>query len=568
VNVELSPINAVVAAAVVLDGTHSGPTAWSIIESLTPEPLRKLAWPTYAAPPKGQALTAETRDAAAFECIRQLGAQGLRATQLALVEQLGTAQGIDGMVAVDGWVETLRACVGKPTPEIAEAELRERVIRLCHVALQRELESAAIHSQRGDVPNAVARIAQLQTLAAQIPGAQRRLPPRIGRAHKHEFVRTKTDRLISTGFPSIDEPLGGGIQPGDFIGLGARPSVGKSMFMYSLARSQIYAAAAVNVDQGRQPAEDRLRVRDDGSPVAVLFVSLEMSTKSLLGRFACDMLDMNTKTFRRDVDAAVHESELASNVGIDGWLESLDHAPSPFTIVDATYLGTLNVVSIVSTITTWATIQRAAIPDVRLLCLVDYFQHVTPEVNKSTTRQQALADVSRGIKAATKNLNVACVMAAQVGRDTEEGEPNAQQIRESGDLTADADAIWLLHAPGPAARDRLKESTIELPSAPKTKAKAAAMAASSLPPMTKLARDCLLLISDKQRDAETGWRVPLQFTRERARVTEGWRDAAGKPVYPLLDPGVRKILAPPKAKRGQQQNDDVGGPTGEGPEFA
>lgn len=86
------------------------------------------------------------------------------------------------------------------------------------------------------------------------------------------------------------------------------------------------------------------------------------------------------------------------------------------------------------------------------LVVVDYLQIVTPR-NERLTREQQVADTSRRLKLLAKELHVPVVAMVQVKRPpTAEGEkgprrPSMNDLRESGAIEQDADAVLILHIP-------------------------------------------------------------------------------------------------------------------------
>ena len=86
------------------------------------------------------------------------------------------------------------------------------------------------------------------------------------------------------------------------------------------------------------------------------------------------------------------------------------------------------------------------------LVVVDYLQLVTP-ADKRANREQQVAALSRGLKLLAKELHVPVVAMSQVKRQPE-GErnkrPTMSDLRESGAIEQDADAVLILHIPEPA----------------------------------------------------------------------------------------------------------------------
>ena len=79
------------------------------------------------------------------------------------------------------------------------------------------------------------------------------------------------------------------------------------------------------------------------------------------------------------------------------------------------------------------------------LIVVDYLQLLKP-TDASTPREQAVGEISRGMKAMAKELKVPVIVLAQLNRDSEKDQrtPRASDLRESGSIEQDADVIILL----------------------------------------------------------------------------------------------------------------------------
>ena len=92
------------------------------------------------------------------------------------------------------------------------------------------------------------------------------------------------------------------------------------------------------------------------------------------------------------------------------------------------------------------------------LLIVDYLQLMTSGQNKEN-RTQEVGFVSRSLKALSKELNVPILAAAQLSRAVEQREnkkPQLSDLRESGDIEADADVVMFLHNDNPNPEDEIE----------------------------------------------------------------------------------------------------------------
>ena len=82
------------------------------------------------------------------------------------------------------------------------------------------------------------------------------------------------------------------------------------------------------------------------------------------------------------------------------------------------------------------------------LVLIDYLQLLTPPSGTSENRQTEVAAISRSLKRLAIEEQVAVIAASQLNRASEaraERRPTLADLRESGQLEADSDAVILLH---------------------------------------------------------------------------------------------------------------------------
>ena len=78
--------------------------------------------------------------------------------------------------------------------------------------------------------------------------------------------------------------------------------------------------------------------------------------------------------------------------------------------------------------------------------MLDYLQLLKP-IDSRIPREQQIAEMSRGMKAMAKELDVPVIVLAQLNRSTEKEnrDPRASDLRESGAIEQDADVILLLN---------------------------------------------------------------------------------------------------------------------------
>jgi replicative DNA helicase len=213
---------------------------------------------------------------------------------------------------------------------------------------------------------------------------------------------------VASGFTDLDE-LTSGFQPADLIIVAARPSMGKTAFTLNVAQ---HAAIETNV------------------PVA--FFSLEMSKESLVQRMLTSEARIDAQRLRKGMLRDDDFPRLARAAGI---LSS-----APVWIDDSPGITLLEMRSKARRLKADAGVG---------LVVVDYLQLMQGPAN-SESRQQEVSQISRGLKALAKELNVPVVALSQLSRAPEQrtGEnkrPQLSDLRESGAIEQDADLIMFLY---------------------------------------------------------------------------------------------------------------------------
>ena len=95
------------------------------------------------------------------------------------------------------------------------------------------------------------------------------------------------------------------------------------------------------------------------------------------------------------------------------------------------------------------------------LFVIDYLQLLHSSSRKAQdNRQQEIADISSGVKALAKELNVPVIVLSQLNRELEKDKnrkPRLSDLRESGSIEQDADLVGLLYRPQEEEDDRDKD---------------------------------------------------------------------------------------------------------------
>jgi len=225
---------------------------------------------------------------------------------------------------------------------------------------------------------------------------------------------------LASGFADLDK-MTDGFHGGEMIIIAARPSMGKTSLAMNIAE---HVALDLKL------------------PVAVF--SLEMSSASLILRMMCSLARVNLRSIR---EGFMSESDFPKLTNAAGRLSA-----AKLYIDDTAGLSILQL---------RARARRMAQQHGIKLFVVDYLQLLNSTARRSQeNRQQEIADISSGIKALAKELNVPIIVLAQLNREIEKDKsrkPRLSDLRESGSIEQDADLVGLLYKPN--KRSDSSEST-------------------------------------------------------------------------------------------------------------
>lgn len=215
---------------------------------------------------------------------------------------------------------------------------------------------------------------------------------------------------IATGFPKFDE-MTDGIQLQELALIAARPGTGKTSMAIDIATH-----VAINAEH----------------PRAVLFISIEMSPRSLVRRMTSALSRVSMSKMKDGTYGKNGEDRRMTNA-------TARIAAAPIYFVDA--IGGINCGEIAGLIT--AAKKKHGVE----LVIVDYIQKVRPTKIHSR-RDLEIAEVSETLRGAAHRNHVACLCLAQLRREQDNvktgGRPNLASLRESGNLEQDADLVAFL----------------------------------------------------------------------------------------------------------------------------
>lgn len=215
---------------------------------------------------------------------------------------------------------------------------------------------------------------------------------------------------VPTGFRKLDE-VTSGWQKSDMIVIAARPAMGKTAFVLSMARN-----TAVDFNMG----------------VAVF--SLEMSAVQLVKRLIASESRISAEKLRKGQLADHEFHQLHSRV------EKL--AKAPIFIDDTPGLSVFDL---------RAKCRRLKLQYDIQMVIIDYLQLMSAGNSKGGNREQEISTISRSIKEIAKELNIPIIALSQLSRSVEtrggDKRPVLSDLRESGAIEQDADIVSFLYRP-------------------------------------------------------------------------------------------------------------------------
>ena len=215
---------------------------------------------------------------------------------------------------------------------------------------------------------------------------------------------------IPTGFTDLDK-VTSGWQRSDMIVLAARPGMGKTAFVLSMARN---VAVQFNI------------------PVAIF--SLEMASVQLVNRLIASEAEISAEKLRKGSLADHEYAQLHARI------DKLSTAPIFIDDTPALSIFELR-----------AKARRLKQQHNVDLIIIDYLQLMTAGGEGKGNREQEISSISRSIKGIAKELNVPIIALSQLSRSVEsrggDKRPLLSDLRESGAIEQDADIVSFIYRP-------------------------------------------------------------------------------------------------------------------------
>jgi replicative DNA helicase len=235
-------------------------------------------------------------------------------------------------------------------------------------------------------------------------------------SHLH-VIQDRADgktKAMPTGLHDLDEVLEGGVRPGELIIVGARPAMGKTALAMTIG---------LNLAHGH----------------SVGMLSMEMPHLELRDRMTAMMGRVNLSSVKRP--------NRGGGLDYSRVLDSVERARRlKFYACDQ---GGLNINQVRSKARNLKRLHGISV------LLVDYIGLMNG-TDMRQPRAYQLEEISRGLKALAKELEIAVICLAQVNRKVEEradSTPNLSDLRDSGAIEQDADVVMFVHRPIQAQPD-------------------------------------------------------------------------------------------------------------------
>jgi replicative DNA helicase len=223
---------------------------------------------------------------------------------------------------------------------------------------------------------------------------------------------------IATGLHDLDQMMGG-LQPSDLIILAGRPGMGKTALATNIAYNVAKAWRA-------QPRPDGRSETVNGGIVG--FFSLEMSAEQLATRIISEQTKIPSSNIRRGK---------ISSLDFDRIVEVAREVQTIPLYIDET--GGLSIAQLS------ARARRLKRQRGLDFLVIDYLQLLQGSTRRASEgRVQEVTEITTGLKALAKDLNVPILALSQLSRQVENRDdkrPQLADLRESGSIEQDADVV-------------------------------------------------------------------------------------------------------------------------------
>ncbi len=359
-----------------------------------------------------------------FKAIQQFNDKGLIANPVTLKHHFIGQDGVE-----DQYLARLVAAaisiinIHDYTQIIRDLALKRRLIAIGEVTVNRAFDNAMEHSGIEQVEMTEQELFRLATEGDAEGGFKPlkfSLSDALIRTEK-AFQRSGEVVGVSTGLADLNKMFGG-LHPSDLLILAGRPSMGKTALATNIAFNAAKALAY----------EDRDALEKGEKPRSVGLFSLEMSAEQLAMRMLATEAEISSHKLQRG-DLTQEEFQRLIERSQD--IQSL-----PFHIDDTPALS-------ISALRSRAR-RLKRVHNVAVL-VVDYLQLLRASSNNSQmNRVQEVSEITQGLKAIAKELDIPVIALSQLSRAVEQRDdkrPQLSDLRESGSIEQDADIVMFVY---------------------------------------------------------------------------------------------------------------------------
>jgi replicative DNA helicase len=360
-----------------------------------------------------------------FETIDHMWAKGHVVTPLTLKSVM---EGDAGLAEVGGQAYLTSLARGAPTVAnvrdfariLADLAMRRELIRIGEDIVNMAFEApigVAPQAQVEEAEKALYRISEKGRYGEGPQGFDQSLAEAVKQA---ETAFSKGGHIsgVSTGFADLDSLLGG-FHPSDLIIIAGRPGMGKTAL-----------ATNIGFHAARMWAKDKADGADPRRGASVLMFSLEMAASQLSARILSEQTEIEMRKIRTGRFTDVEWDRFVQQAQVLGDL--------PLYIDDT---GGISIAQIA------ARARRMKREKSIGMILIDYLQLVEPS-RRAENRVQEISEVTKGLKALAKELEVPVVALSQLSRgvdNREDKRPVLSDLRESGSIEQDADVVMFVY---------------------------------------------------------------------------------------------------------------------------
>jgi replicative DNA helicase len=349
-----------------------------------------------------------------YEAVQTLGAAQRPIDMLTVTEQMrlnGTLDQVGGPVFITGLTARVSSA--------AHIEFHARIIAQKYLARELIAFASSIESKAFDESNDVDDLLQeaegrlFEISQRNVKKDVTQIDPVITSALQQiQNAANRTSGLsgLESGYHDLDK-LTSGWQNSDLIIIAARPAMGKTAFVLSMAKNM-----AINYN----------------TPIAVF--SLEMSNIQLVNRLISNVCELEGQKIK---------SGQLTNLEWDQLMARIKHLNgAPLYIDDTPSLSIFEL----------RTKARRLVREHQVkMIIIDYLQLMNASGMKFGSREQEVSMISRSLKQLAKELNIPIIALSQLNRSVEsrtDGKrPQLSDLRESGAIEQDADIVCFIHRP-------------------------------------------------------------------------------------------------------------------------